>query len=236
MCLASQGNRVVLSGIGGDETIGGFQIQHRNYKIFSPEHDLGCLHQPKSGLCKNENPGSTCSWRSSGCPSHSRWCSQTEPTRTMAPIDFYEWTPGSAKRLSTTNKAVRYSAEFQDDVSTLTGLQRLLSSKSLPLGVPYDQSYPYLDRKLLEFMYAIPREQSVRPTQRRSLLRRALAGIVPGEILNRNRKAFVARAPLVSISSDWTNLVEMTQHMISGSLGLVGSEPPVSCIAEVPAW
>ena len=33
-----------------------------------------------------------------------------------------------------------------------------------------------------EFMYAIPREQLVRPGQRRSLMRRALAGVVPDEL------------------------------------------------------
>jgi len=52
-------------------------------------------------------------------------------------------------------------------------------------------------------------------------MRRALVGIVPDEILNRKRKAFVVRAPLVAISRDWPNLVEMTQHMVSGSLGIV---------------
>ena len=35
-------------------------------------------------------------------------------------------------------------------------------------------------------------EQLVRPNQRRSLMRRALVGIVPAEILNRRRKAFIA--------------------------------------------
>ena len=53
---------------------------------------------------------------------------------------------------------------------------------------------------------------------------RALVDIVPDEILNRKGKAFVARALLVSISRDWANLVEMTQHMVSTSLGIVDSD------------
>jgi len=73
-------------------------------------------------------------------------------------------------------------------------------------------------------MFAVPREQLVRPTQRRSLMRRALVGIVPDEILNRKTKAFVARSPLVEISTDWTHFVEMTQKMLSSSLGIVDSE------------
>jgi asparagine synthase (glutamine-hydrolysing) len=52
-------------------------------------------------------------------------------------------------------------------------------------------------------------------------MRRALVGIVPDEILNRKRKAFASRAPLVHISKDWASLVEMTQHMVTSSLGVV---------------
>ena len=88
----------------------------------------------------------------------------------------------------------------------------------------FEKRYPYLDRGLLEFMYAIPREQLVRPTQRRSLMRRALVGVVPEEILNRRGKAFAARAPLVAISNDWTNLVATAQNMVTSSMGIVDSE------------
>jgi asparagine synthase (glutamine-hydrolysing) len=94
----------------------------------------------------------------------------------------------------------------------------------MPFDPPFEKRYPFLDRGLLEFMFAIPREQSVRPTQRRSLMRRALVGIVPPEILNRKRKAFVVRAPLIGISRDWSSLVEMIQHLPSGSLGIVHAE------------
>ena len=87
-----------------------------------------------------------------------------------------------------------------------------------------EKRYPFLDRDLLQFLYAIPRQQLVRPGQRRSLMRRALAGIVPDEILNRRRKAFVARGPRQAISSEWAALVEMSQHMASGSLGIVDPE------------
>ena len=89
---------------------------------------------------------------------------------------------------------------------------------------PLEKRYPYLDRDLLEFIYAVPREQLLRPGQRRSLMRRALAGIVPGEILNRKRKALVTRSPVIAISSEWDLLVRMTDDMISDSLGIVDSK------------
>jgi len=56
------------------------------------------------------------------------------------------------------------------------------------------------------------------------LMRRALVGIVPNEILNRKTKAFVSRSPMVAISNDWAHFAEMTQNMLSSSLGIVDSE------------
>jgi asparagine synthase (glutamine-hydrolysing) len=70
-------------------------------------------------------------------------------------------------------------------------------------------------------MYAIPREQCVRPGQRRSLMRRALTGIVPDGVLNRKRKAYVMRAPIASLSTEWARVRELTQQMRCGSLGMV---------------
>src|SRR5947207_13543144 len=110
---------------------------------------------------------------------------------------------------------------FQGNLGTLDILRRQLARAAAPFDPPFDKRYPYLDRDLLEFMFAIPREQLVRPTQRRSLMRRALVGIVPDEILNRKTKAFVARSPLIAVSMNWANFVEMTQHMVSSSLGIV---------------
>src|SRR5207302_6104281 len=110
---------------------------------------------------------------------------------------------------------------FQENVCTLEALQRQLGCDVLPSEPPYEKRYPYLDRDLLEFMYAVPREQLVRPGRRRSLMRRSLVDIVPDELLNRKRKAFVARTPLADISADWASYAEKSQHMASSSLRIV---------------
>ena len=55
--------------------------------------------------------------------------------------------------------------------------------------------YPYLDRDFLEFMFAIPREQIVRVGQAPFLMKRALVGIVPDELLNRRQKTFAPPEP-----------------------------------------
>jgi asparagine synthase (glutamine-hydrolysing) len=54
-------------------------------------------------------------------------------------------------------------------------------------------------------------------------MRRALAGTVPDELLNRKRKAFVFRRPRLAISADWARLAKMTDNMVSASLGIINS-------------
>jgi len=113
---------------------------------------------------------------------------------------------------------------FQENLSTLEVLRRQLACGALPSEPLYEKRYPYIDRGLLEFMYAVPREQLVRPGQRRSLVRRALVGIVTEELLHRKRKAFVVRSSMTAISAEYKTLIEMGQHLESSSLGIVNSK------------
>lgn len=62
------------------------------------------------------------------------------------------------------------------------------------LKVRYEYRYPLLDRDLADFLLRVPPEQIRRPGNRRSLMRRAMREIVPIEILERKRKAFPVRA------------------------------------------
>jgi asparagine synthase (glutamine-hydrolysing) len=115
---------------------------------------------------------------------------------------------------------------FQDNVAKLEANRRFLEYRPLRLEIPCDVRYPYLDRDLLEFTYAIPREQIVRVGQRRSLMRRAFVGIVPGEVLNRKKKEPAlqerrGQSPMTDRWTDWASLAEMGQHMIGNSVGII---------------
>jgi asparagine synthase (glutamine-hydrolysing) len=112
----------------------------------------------------------------------------------------------------------------QDDLSTLEVIRRQLSCSSPSSEPAYEKRYPFLDLDLLEFLFSIPREQLLRPNQRRSLMRRALIGIVPDELLHRKRKAFVARSPMLAVSAQRCRLLEMSKDMVSASLGVVDPE------------
>jgi asparagine synthase (glutamine-hydrolysing) len=64
-----------------------------------------------------------------------------------------------------------------------------------PPGI--EVTYPYLDRRLVAFLVGIPYEQRVKPGEPRSLMRRALRGILPEAVRLRrckgNPTAFIAR-------------------------------------------
>jgi len=113
---------------------------------------------------------------------------------------------------------------FQANLSTLAMLKRQIASFPLGREPLLEKRYPLLDRDLLEYLFAIPREQLVRPGQRRSLMRRALRTIVPDEILNRRRKAFLTRRPIVALQKDWGDLNQLIGQMRLASLGVVDSK------------
>jgi len=226
MCMTSQGNRVVLSGIGGDEVMGGVPTPAPELENLLARAQFGALaHQLKAWALEKRKPWFHLFWEaargffppalvgSPKCVRPAPWLQSGFVKRHWAALAGY---PSRAKLFGPL-------PSFQGNMSTLDALRRQLARTALPFEPPFEKRYPYLDRDLLEFTFAIPREQLVRPTQRRSLMRRALVGIVPNEILNRKGKAFVARSPMVAISNDWAHFAEMTQNMLSSSLGIVDS-------------
>jgi len=226
-CMMSQGNRVVFSGIGGDEVTGGVPTPIPELEDLLARGQFRTLaHQLKIWALNKRKPWFHLFFEAArsffppvlvGIPKHKRpapWLNLAFVRRNRAALQGYETRLMFFGPLPT----------FQENVSTLQVLQRQLSCNALSPDPPREKRYPYLDRSLLEFMYAIPREQLVRPGQRRSLMRRALVGIVPDELLNRKRKAYVARGPLATISADWTRYSDLTQHMVSGSLGIVDTK------------
>jgi len=223
-CLLSQGNRVILSGIGGDEVMGGVPTPTPELQDLLVEgHFKQLAHQLKVWALNKRKPWFYLLFEAAreffppglvGIPKHKR-------PATWVTTDFVNRNRDALHGYETRMKLFGPLPTFQSNIGTLAALQRQLGCTALPSAPTYEKRYPYLDRDLLEFLYAVPREQLVRPGQRRSLMRRALVGITPDELLNRKRKAFISRRRLVAISADWPRYAEMTQHMASGSLGIV---------------
>jgi asparagine synthase (glutamine-hydrolysing) len=223
-CIASQGNRVVLSGIGGDEVMGGVPT---------------CLPELENLLARGQVRTLARQLRVWALQMRKPWfhlflgaMREFFPPAFIATPKYLQPVPWlrsefvRRNRLALTGYPIKLKLfgalpSFQGNIATIDQLRRQLCCTTLAAEPHYEKRYPYLDRGLLEFVFAIPREQLVRPTQRRSLMRRALVRIVPDEILNKKGKAFGGRSALVAISDQWTHLVEITQSMVTGSLGIV---------------
>jgi asparagine synthase (glutamine-hydrolysing) len=226
-CVTSQSNRVLLSGIGGDEVTGGVPTPTPQLADLLVSARLGSLaRQLKAWALNKRKP-----WFELLLEVVYRFLPQrlgaVSNNRSPAPwlcTAFAERYQDILRGTSPRLRPFGPLPSFQDNVTTLEALRRQLACSTLQTEPLHEKRYPYLDRDFLEFIYAIPPEQLVRPGQRRSLMRRALAGIVPDEILNRKRKAFLMRGPALALSRQWDSLTDLSGGVISSDLGIVDRE------------
>jgi asparagine synthase (glutamine-hydrolysing) len=202
--LQSYGYRVLLSGIGGDELLGGVPTPIPELSDTLAAGDLVGLFRKATRWCvKTHTPvfhmladvfRSTCALY---LPMHS---DRVPPPSWMSPRlnrlleELPSYTPDSERLFGLCPSAI------------FAGRAWLSVLESLPSHNPeffsrYEYRYPYLDRDLVDFLLRVPREQLVQPGRRRAMMRRALAGIVPEEILERKRKGFIARQPLAVLQN-----------------------------------
>lgn len=81
--------------------------------------------------------------------------------------------------------------------------------------------YPFLDKDLVTYLFSIPPDQMLRPGRRRSLMRRALSQIIPREVLERRRKAYQLRAPMLALMAAHAKLEETFATSLLGNAGFI---------------
>ena len=235
-CLHSCGHRVLLSGVGGDEVTGGvptptpeladllatgqFQMLERQLKLWALQKRRPWFHLLLEttkeflpfGLVSKSTNSQAASWLAARFRQQHREALANVERR----FSFFGRLPS-----------------FQANLNTLDALRRQLACYAVPFNPIYERRYPYLDRPLLEFLYSIPQEQLVRPGQRRSLTRRALTGIVPDELLNRKRKAYVSAGLRETILTQWRQLNFNNEKSVSAALGIVDRQGLVHTLDQV---
>lgn len=113
------------------------------------------------------------------------------------------------------------SPSFQANVNTFEHISRQLGCYAPTRHTRFTFTYPYLDRDLLEFLFSVPRSQILRPGQRRSLMKRSLAKILPEQILQRRRKAYVSRSPIKAMQELWPVTQGMFRPSLCGMRGII---------------
>src|SRR5438270_3819130 len=176
---ASQGYRVTVSGIGGSEFLGdGVPTPKQELQdLLTRGHIFAFLRQLKAWsarMRKSRLPVLREAMRDFFLPFPI--CGEVEEMRPPFWFDrsFVRRNQDAFRGYLSRVRFLGPRPSFQHNLSTFKFMQRLLADN---IGDPsQDARYPCLDRDLLEFIFAIPREEIVRMGQRRSLMKRALAG------------------------------------------------------------
>ena len=211
--VSDNGYSVVLSGLGGDEFLGGVPTPVPELAdLLARFQALEFLRQSFRWAFAKRKP-IVGLWRSV----FASFLASRLPDRRAIASDWSWLEPEFRKRnhehFGSPVRSFRFFGplpSLQANAIAVEALGRQISCVPVPAEPFYEWRYPFLDRDLVAFCSAIPREQLVRPNERRSLMRRALAGIVPREILERKRKAYVSRALVKVLAGEWRLLREAT--------------------------
>jgi asparagine synthase (glutamine-hydrolysing) len=105
----------------------------------------------------------------------------------------------------------------------LLGRSRMLLARSYT-GLYAETRYPFLYRPLVEFFLAAPMEQKVRPNERKSLMRRALSGILPEAIRDRRGKGDVFPYTFSSLNRNWHEVWNLFDNSMLAELGCIDNK------------
>lgn len=136
----------------------------------------------------------------------------------------------SRRRLGPVERYGFWLPSRQETARTVVLMSRRMARESAYSAPIEHVSYPYLDQTLVEFILAVPRTQIIRPGERRSLMRRALAGLVPSEILERKTKATGARRPILALENESERLDVIVQALFMSLYGYVDQRQFISAI------
>ena len=232
--LKRGGFRSVLSGIGGDELLGGVPYAVPELADYLASGRLSMLLSQAVRWCLADRSSLLWMLRDLFTFTASAYRGKETHRRKVPPwVSMPPQTSISDDFCSTLRERLGSRPSALANYSTWRSILETLPSKAPPPSTRYEYLYPYLDRDLVEFLLAVPREQLVRPGRRRSLMRRALHGIVPVEILERRRKAYAIRGPLRSLQQASGTLERLLQDSHLAEMGLIDPYELSRCMTGI---
>ena len=92
-------------------------------------------------------------------------------------------------------------------------------AEAFMMNVPVEVRYPYLDQRLVEFVFAIPADQKLRPGETRSIMRRSMRGILPEMVRTRRSKGWFGETLFMKLARDRTLLRNWLKSSYAASYG-----------------
>jgi asparagine synthase (glutamine-hydrolysing) len=219
------GYRAVLSGIGGDEFMGGIPDPRAHladlivqFKFVSLANDLTAWSLVK------RRPWIHLLWQSAIVvlpPSVAQYLVKEAKVEPWIRKDFAKRARLAIRQQGTEEDFGFWLPTRRSCIGGVLLMASKLAKYTLPVSALEEVRYPYLDQNLIEFILSIPATQLLRPGERRSLMRRSLADIVPQEILSRRTKQLGARAPVLVLENHWGELRNIYQTSLSSGLGYI---------------
>ncbi len=199
--LAAKSVKVVLSGDGGDELFGGYD----KYVVEQRERRTGFLPGPaRSALgaisrAMPEGMRGRNFLRHHSLPAAERYLDASTLFRHEDMLRLFQ--PEFAAQLSSLPPSRQRLAALDSSGAWLSNLQELDINNYLPLDIltkvdrmsmahSIETRVPLLDHKLVEFAATIPAEMHLRGGATKYILKRAMRGILPDEIIDRPKKGF----------------------------------------------
>jgi len=223
--VRSGGYRAVLSGIGGDEFTGGVPDPRSQLADLIVEGKFVTLaRQLMAWSLVKRRPWIHLLWRSAidvVPASLGQYFAKEAKIETWIRTDFAKRTGLALRQMGV---AEHFGLWLPTCRSSIAGVLIMANNlaKVAPTTDPLEEArYPFLDQNFLEFVLSIPAEQMLRPGERRSLMRRSLAGIVPQEILSRRTKQLGERTPMLILEKSWNELQNIFQTPLSSRLGFI---------------
>lgn len=213
--------RAIISGIGGDELLGGPINPVPELGNYLMRGKIGSFVGKSIDWCVSEKTSMTCllpTIISSTCRLY--W-----PPRSGAPR-VAPWLTGHARSILLDREpldvaSLRLPPSAVDAARTWLTIHETQPHRFPGVTARYEYRYPMLDRDLVDFLLRVPPEQIRRPGNRRSLMRRALLQVIIPEVLERRRKAFPARGASLFIAEYRTAIDALFQRSALSAIGHV---------------
>jgi len=219
-----RGYRSILSGIGGDEVLGGVPNGLPELADYLVSGRLGTLLRRAIAWSLPERTALIGTIYDTARYT-TRLYAQNNPKRRPLPAWLSRCMRDSFLELERTIEVVPnrigVAPHRLENAVTWWHVMETLPHVSPQILFRPEYRYPMLDKDLVEYLFAIPPDQLVQPGRRRAMMRRALRGIVPSAILERRRKAFQLHASLSAIRTAHDKLVKMMSSSLTAEMGFI---------------
>jgi asparagine synthase (glutamine-hydrolysing) len=213
--------RAILSGIGGDELLGGPINPVPELADHVARGKLGLFLSRSVDWCVSEKAAITRLIPNIIFSTGRLYWPPRRTTLRLAP-----WLTPQAQSILPGPEALgtvslRFLPSAVDGARTWSTIQETQPHRFPGVNVRYEYRYPLLDRNLVDFLLRMPPEQIRRPGNRRYLMRKALQQLITPEVLERKRKAFPARGPSLFIANHRSAIHTLLQNSTLSEMGYI---------------